>query len=110
MKNGAFATRLRAATELLESIVRDRTLLAAVSSEERARLLHAAGQVSRPDAPARRRLLKTMQRQHKAAKLERDERIRAETGIRALRRAAVFTTPNVFPPAGSFEPETNEDS
>jgi NAD(P)-dependent dehydrogenase (short-subunit alcohol dehydrogenase family) len=109
-KNGAFAARLHATTEFLESIVRDRTLLAAVSAEERSRLLLAAGQVSRPDAPARRRLLKTMQRQHKAAKLERDERIRAETGIRALRRAPVFTTPNVFPPADFQQDDTNGNS
>ena len=106
----AFADRLSAATELLESIVADRTLLAAVSADERARLLTAAGQVSRPDAPSRRRLLKAMQRQHKAAKLERDERIRAESGIRALRRAPIFTTPNVFPPADFHQQETNGHS
>ena len=110
MKDGPFAEGLRAATELLESIVKDRTLLAAVSAEERSRLLLAAGQVSRPDAPARRRLLKAMQRQHKAAKFERDEHIRAQTGIRALRRAPVFTTPNVFPPADFHQPEANGDS
>jgi len=108
-KNGAFAARLSAATELLESIVADRTLLATASAEERSRLLLAAGQVSRPDAASRRRLLKVMQRQRKAAKLERDERIRAETGIRALRRAPVFTTPNVFPPSDFSQHETNGD-
>jgi len=109
-KDNSFAARLSAATEFLESIVADRTLLAMVSAEERSRLLMAAGQVSRPDAPSRRRLLKAMQRQHKAAKLERDERIRAETGIRALRRAPIFTTPNVFPPTDFHQQETNGHS
>ncbi|MEP6662141.1 MAG: oxidoreductase, partial [Verrucomicrobiota bacterium] len=58
-KNNILLTeRLQAAVELLEAVARDRALLASVPEEERTRLLHAAGQVSRPDAIARRRLRK----------------------------------------------------
>jgi NAD(P)-dependent dehydrogenase (short-subunit alcohol dehydrogenase family) len=100
---GEFQARLRAATELLESIVADRGLLAGVSAEERHRLFQAAGQVYHPDTAARRRMVKETARQRKAARVSREERKLAATGIRTLRRQTVFTTPNVFPPAG-FEP------
>jgi NAD(P)-dependent dehydrogenase (short-subunit alcohol dehydrogenase family) len=103
-KDQEMAQRIRAAIELLEEVVRNRALLVAVSEDERARLLQAAGQVSRPDAPERRRLLKARQRKRKAARLERDEALRDQSGIRVLRRAPVFTTPNVYPPA-EFEPQ-----
>ena len=99
----ALAERVRVAVELLESIAEDRALLAAVPRDERTRLLRAAGQVSRPDAVDRWRLLKETKRQRKAAKVQRAETTLAQTGIRKLRRQTVFTTPNVFPPA-HFEP------
>jgi len=93
------ADRLRAAAELLELIANDRTLLAGVAEDDRTRLLSAAGQVSRPDAIVRRALVKATKRQRKAAKVNREETVLHETGIRKLRRQTVFTTPNVFPPA-----------
>ncbi len=91
--------RVRAATELLESIAADRALLGRVPTDERTRLLHAAGRVSRPDAVERRQLLKFTKRARKAEKVQRAESVLAETGIRKLRRQPVFTSPNVFPPA-----------
>ena len=42
-----------------------------------------------------------------AERLQRDESLLAETGIRALRRAPVFTTPNIYPPPG-FEQQAGE--
>jgi NAD(P)-dependent dehydrogenase (short-subunit alcohol dehydrogenase family) len=90
--------RVRAATELLESIAADRALLGHVPSDERTRLLQAAGRVSRPDAVERRQLLKFTKRARKAEKVQRAESVLAETGIRKLRRQPVFTSPNVFPP------------
>jgi NAD(P)-dependent dehydrogenase (short-subunit alcohol dehydrogenase family) len=92
--------RVRDAIELLESIALDRLLLDEVSREERLRLLQAAGRVSRPDADARRQVVKAAQRRRKLDKRAREESVLAETGIRKLRRQAVFTTPNVFPPDG----------
>ena len=90
--------RLRAAVELLESIVDDRATLAGIPDEERKRLLQAAGKVSRPDAIDRRRLLKASNRKRKAEKVQREEDAFAATGIRKLRSAPVFNTPNAFAP------------
>jgi len=98
MKTATMAERLKAAAELLEAIADDRALLAEVPVHEQVRLLQAAGRVSRPDALDRRRLLKVTKRRRKAARLERDENVLAQTGIRTLRRRPTFTTPNVFPP------------
>ena len=97
--DAAVVARLRAAAEALEAVVGNRALLGALTEEERTRLLRAAGQVSRPDAVDRRKLVKATQRQRKAAKALRAESVLHETGIRKLRREPVFTTPNVFPPA-----------
>jgi NAD(P)-dependent dehydrogenase (short-subunit alcohol dehydrogenase family) len=99
----AFLDRLRAATELLESIVADRGLLAQIPRDDQQRLLRAAGHVYAPDAASRRQLVRASVRQRKAEKVMREEQALNGTGIRSLRRQAVFTSPNVFPPA-AFEP------
>jgi NAD(P)-dependent dehydrogenase (short-subunit alcohol dehydrogenase family) len=101
--------RMQAAAELLESIAGNRELLAGVSEAERTRLLSAAGQISRPDAVARRQLVKATKRQRKAAKSERAENVLNQTGIRKLRRQTVFTTPNVYPPADFKQIEIEND-
>jgi NAD(P)-dependent dehydrogenase (short-subunit alcohol dehydrogenase family) len=92
--------RLRAVTELLESLARDRTLLDALSAAERARLLNAAGDLFHPDVEARRQLTKARRRQNRQERLRREEEVLADTGIRSLRAKPVFTTPNVFAPEG----------
>jgi NAD(P)-dependent dehydrogenase (short-subunit alcohol dehydrogenase family) len=99
----ALARRIAEATEVLEQIVADRALLADIPVEERNRFLAAAGQVSRPDVIDRRRLLKVSKRKRKAERVRREESVLAETGIRRLRRAPVFTTPNYFPPRQAGE-------
>jgi NAD(P)-dependent dehydrogenase (short-subunit alcohol dehydrogenase family) len=101
--DAAFLDRLRAATELLESIVSDRGLLALGPADDRHRLLQAAGHVYAPDAVARRQLVRAGARRRKAEKVKREDRVLDQTGIRTLRRQTVFTSPNIFPPAG-FEP------
>jgi NAD(P)-dependent dehydrogenase (short-subunit alcohol dehydrogenase family) len=100
--------RLQAAIALLEAVAADRTLLVGLSSTDRTRLLQAAGHVFCPDATERRVLIKARSRQRRAEKVQRDERVLSETGIRALRQKPVFTTPNVLPPAG-FEQREVED-
>jgi NAD(P)-dependent dehydrogenase (short-subunit alcohol dehydrogenase family) len=91
--------RFRAAADLLEEFVADRSKLADIPEAERNRLLNAAGRVSRPDAIDRRQLLKVVKRKKRADKLMREETVLAATGIRKLRRQQVFvTSPNVFPP------------
>ena len=94
----ALAERLRAALETLEAIARDRTLLQELSVEERTRLFTAAGSVFDPDVVARRRAAKELRRRKKNARLDEDETLLAETGIRVLRSKPVFTTPNVYAP------------
>ncbi len=101
--------RLRAVAEALEAIDADRGLLAQISQEERQRLLRAARQVSMPDNRARRRLVKATARQQRVAKVKESEGILSQTGIRALRKKPVFSTPNVYPPAlPSIDESTSE--
>jgi NAD(P)-dependent dehydrogenase (short-subunit alcohol dehydrogenase family) len=100
------AARIQAATELLESIVSDRALLASVPEDDRTRLLQAAGRVSRPDAVDRRRLVQATKRERRTAKAHRAESVLSNTGIRKLRRETVFMTPNVFPPVTSEQCES----
>ena len=103
------ATRVRDATDLLESLADDRALLAQLDAVARTRLLQAAGQVSRPDALARRRLVKATRNQRKAERTKRAESVLHETGIRRLRREDVFITPRLFAPA-EFVQETVDAS
>ena len=102
-------SQLRAAVELLESIVDDRATLAGIPEEDRKRLLQAAGKVSRPDAIDRRRLLKASNRKRKAEKVQREEDTFAATGIRKLRSAPVFNTPNAFAPENFEQQEVEGD-
>jgi len=102
--------RLRAATELLESVAVDRSPLDSLSDDERIRFLNAAGDVFCPDVDERRQRAKARRRQARADKLTRDEDLLAETGIRSLRAKPVFTTPNVFPPEGELIDEIGSDT
>ncbi|HKP15847.1 MAG TPA: oxidoreductase, partial [Gemmatimonadaceae bacterium] len=56
---------VRSASELLERIVADRGLLAALPPEERKRLVAAAALVYHPDAKARRKMVKATTRRRK---------------------------------------------
>jgi len=94
------AAKLRAATELLESVVRDRGLLGSLSIEERTRLLTAAADVFNPDVVQRRRFTKAKRKQERDESIRADESLLADTGIRTLREKPVFTTPNVYAPKG----------
>jgi NAD(P)-dependent dehydrogenase (short-subunit alcohol dehydrogenase family) len=99
--------RLRETIELLESIAGDRTVLAGVPDEDRKRLLQAVANVYSPDRIERRRMSKVVARERKAARVQSDQGVLHDTGIRALRRKPVFHTPNVFPTVSvgdGFEP------
>ncbi|HEX3274728.1 MAG TPA: SDR family oxidoreductase [Gemmatimonadales bacterium] len=110
-KAAALVDEVRAAVALLERIVADRTLLVQVPPDDQRRLLQAAGHVYAPDAASRRQLVRATARRRKSQKVEREEAVRNATGIRALRRQPVFTTPNVFPPVppDAFTPEDVHD-
>src|SRR5262245_28176962 len=102
------AEQLRAALHILEKAAANRSLLAELSPEEYARLLRAAAEVFLPNPKEKRRFIKTRIRQRKAEKLQREQQVLNQTGIRELRRRPVFTTPNPLP-APSFQPEEVED-
>ncbi len=100
--------KLREATEILEAIVEDRSLLAELSKQDYDRLVEAAGLVWCPDTAARRRLVKARAAKRRAERVEREEEVLQETGIRVLRRRPTFNTPNLPPPSalpGDPEPE-----
>jgi NAD(P)-dependent dehydrogenase (short-subunit alcohol dehydrogenase family) len=92
------AARLRAATEILETVVADRSALESLTIDERTRLLAAAGSVFEPDVDARRRQIKAERRARKRDRATDDQRSLDATGIRSLRRKPVFTTPDAFAP------------
>lgn len=79
--------------ELLESLVADPTQLTELDAELRRRLLEAAGQLSRPDRDARRRVAKAFRRSDRNVARRSDTELLERTGMRSLRRAPVFPTP-----------------
>ncbi|MET0548495.1 MAG: SDR family oxidoreductase [Xanthomonas sp.] len=92
------AERLRIALDLLETIAADRRVLDTMPEAERVRLLQVVAQVFNPEPKARRKLLKEQARERHQEKVRKAEELLAQTGIRALRRKPVFSTPNYFPP------------
>ena len=94
----ALLARLRAAAESLEAVAADMSLLDRLPDQDRQRLQQAVARVYHPDPVVRRQRLKAAERERNAAQIGRDDALLNGTGIRALRRKAVFTTPNVFPP------------
>ncbi|HCC48111.1 MAG TPA: oxidoreductase [Elusimicrobia bacterium] len=109
IKTASFSARVQAAAEVLEALANDRGLLISLPEAESTRLLTAAGKVSRPDALARRQMIKEYERRRKAARLERAESALRQTGIRKLRRQAVFTTPNQLPPPSASQREVTDN-
>ena len=106
----ALAVRLREATDLLESITRDRRLMAVLSNDERRRLIDVAGDVFNPDVEQRRQQSRAKKRDRRQEKVRRDEGVLNETGIRSLRAKPVFMSPNVFPTTDPNDSETVDDA
>jgi len=93
---------LAAALRILARVAEDRTVLAGVDAETRVALQRLAGEVARPDLAKRKKLQKALLRREHAARKDRDEALRKDTGIRKLRAAPVFATPlPALPPPGS---------
>ena len=95
--------RLRELLELLETCAANRHLLDDLTAEERERLHRALADIGNPDPVTRRLQVKKLTRARKAERARKDETVLDQTGIRALRRRPVVTTPNVFPPK-RFQP------
>ena len=104
LANATLHERLRAATETLELVAADRSVLALLSEDEHRRFRQAAAAAVDPDARARRAMAKALARRRRQEKTDGDDRVLEATGIRVLRRQPVFTTPNSFAPRG-FVPE-----
>ena len=102
------AKRLHEATETIERIAADRSLLDQLDAEARARLHQALAALHAPvDPVARRQRRKVALRERIASQNQRDDMVLDSTGIRTLRRKPVFTTPNYFPPQG-FQAQDSE--
>ena len=102
-------TAAESTLELLESIAADRTVLDTWPETERVRLHKAIASIYHPEPKLRRKKTKELERERHAEKLRRADALLDQTGIRALRRAPVFTTPNYFPPAGFVAQDRAED-
>jgi len=89
---------IRDATELLEGIAADHSILDRLSLEERQRFHAAVGHFYHPDPVQRRRKRKAQSRERNAAQIAKEEALLHSTGIRELRRRPVFTTPNLLAP------------
>jgi NAD(P)-dependent dehydrogenase (short-subunit alcohol dehydrogenase family) len=100
--------RVEAAAELLERIIADRDLLRELPDEMRERLMRAVGEVYSPDLKARKGRYKARHREHQARKLQRDDVVLNQTGIRTLRSKPVFVTPNLIAPGAELAPREVE--
>jgi NAD(P)-dependent dehydrogenase (short-subunit alcohol dehydrogenase family) len=98
--DAALLAQVRAATHLLEAIADDRLLLDRLPAAERQRLHQVVARVYHPEPGARRIRLKAAEKQRHAARIQAEDNVLEQTGIRALRRRPVFTTPNIFAPEG----------
>ncbi|MET0340066.1 MAG: SDR family oxidoreductase [Polyangiales bacterium] len=87
------AARAEVAIAFLEAVRERRVLLAALSDDQRARLLRAAGEVARPDPWAKRELVRAAAKRRREAQRAADELALAQTGIRKKRQEEVFLTP-----------------
>jgi NAD(P)-dependent dehydrogenase (short-subunit alcohol dehydrogenase family) len=91
--DGSTGDELAKLLAFLEAVAGDRSMLAALSLEDRRRLLMAAGRVSRPARDEQRKLAKALRKKERAEADARDRETRAAAEIRVARQAAVFTAP-----------------
>ena len=86
-------SEIDACIALLEDLVQNGAFMADLSKEQKIALLKVTGQLSRPNRD-QIRIRRRQQVQHKRKKVvDRERRVRAATGIRTAREAALFTAP-----------------
>lgn len=91
---------LRAATEVIESIVENRALLAEMPEELRRQFLMAAGRAATPLRHEVQAFSKAMRRDRLQLRQERDRAAREAVQIRQVRKEAVFKAPPMMLPSG----------
>src|SRR3989338_2520569 len=85
--------QIRTCVAVLEDLVRNSVELAHLSTEQRIALITAAGQLSRPQRDEIRKRKRDSRRIKRQRVVNYERRLRASTGIRSAREAAVFTVP-----------------
>ncbi len=80
-------------TRLLEALVKSRAHLAKLSTQERNRLLMAAGRVSRPERTEQIILARALRKKTKKKARQQDEALLERAAIRKKRAQPVFVTP-----------------
>ncbi|MBW3619961.1 MAG: SDR family oxidoreductase [Actinobacteria bacterium] len=83
-------------------------MLAALSEDELHDLQNAAGDIFQPDVELRRRQIRQRRKRQRAERIAEAEEVLADTGIRRLREQPVFTTPNVYAPAGFTQHDVSD--
>ncbi len=101
--------RLLDAMAVLREVVAAPEMVNELDAREKVDFLNAAGNVFCPDPEIRRRRTKVLQQKRRSEKLQRDEAVLDETGIRTLRSRAVFTTPDVYAPVGFEQTDVDDD-
>ncbi len=102
--------RLCEAAALLETVAARRDLLDQLPPEERKRLQQAVASLYHPEPGERRIRLKAAEKAKHAARIHAEDKVLNRTGIRALRRQPVFTTPNQPAPEAFRAHDINPDA
>ncbi len=105
-KNPITLEQVKAATELLERVIEDRSVLTAVEEPVRRALLTAAGRVAKPIRNELQAFTRALRRERHEERLKRDRLTKESAAIRVARQQTVFVPPPmaVLPP-GAERPE-----
>ena len=95
---------IRACVTVMEDLVKNSVELAHLSPELRVALITAAGQLSRPERDEIRKRKRDSRRVKRQRVVHYERRLRASTGIRSAREAAVFTVPSQITDANAKGP------
>lgn len=79
--------------QVLEALIQNDAMMAALSLDQRTALMTAAGRLSRPDRLEQRIRSRSITRVLRKKRTAQDRAVRATTGIREARKAAVFQAP-----------------
>ena len=85
--------QIRTCITILQDLVQNSAAFAGLSSEQKIALLKTAGQLSRPDRDQIRLRGKNARKLKRKKEFDYEKKVRAETGIRTAREAAMFNAP-----------------